>query len=85
MENVEISGNVSPLFADPDRPKNDKASILTDTIQMLKDLTAQVDRLKSEYAALTEESREVIFLDELFITEKPVKTGSHQFFLFSSS
>ncbi|KAI3447983.1 hypothetical protein Pfo_004648 [Paulownia fortunei] len=44
---------------DPDRPKNDKASILTDTIQMLKDLTAQVDRLKSEFAALTEESREL--------------------------
>ncbi|PIN14290.1 hypothetical protein CDL12_13081 [Handroanthus impetiginosus] len=44
---------------DPDRPKNDKASILTDTIQMLKDLTAQVDRLKSEYGALTEESREL--------------------------
>ncbi|KAK6121426.1 hypothetical protein DH2020_044828 [Rehmannia glutinosa] len=44
---------------DPDRPKNDKASILTDTVQMLKDLTAQVDRLKSEYTALTEESREL--------------------------
>nr|BCK60963.1 basic helix-loop-helix transcription factor 1 [Scoparia dulcis] len=44
---------------DPDRPKNDKASILTDTIQMLKDLTGQVNRLKAEYAALTEESREL--------------------------
>lgn len=44
---------------DPDRPKNDKASILSDTIQMLKDLTAQVDKLKSEYATLTEESREL--------------------------
>lgn len=29
---------------------------------MLKDLTAQVSRLKSEYAALTDESREVISL-----------------------
>ncbi|KAL3350879.1 hypothetical protein AABB24_023336 [Solanum stoloniferum] len=44
---------------DPDRPKNDKASILSDTVQMLKDLTAQVSRLKSEYAALTDESREL--------------------------
>ncbi|KAJ4966862.1 hypothetical protein NE237_018711 [Protea cynaroides] len=44
---------------DPDRPKNDKATILTDTIQMLKDLTAQVNKLKSEYAALSEESREL--------------------------
>lgn len=48
------------LYADPDRPKNDKASILSDTIQVLKDLTSQVGRLKSEYAALTDESREVI-------------------------
>ncbi|XP_059647515.1 transcription factor bHLH121-like [Cornus florida] len=44
---------------DPDRPKNDKASILADTIQLLKDLTAQVNRLKTEYAALTEESSEL--------------------------
>ncbi|XP_052193082.1 transcription factor bHLH121-like [Diospyros lotus] len=44
---------------DPDRPKNDKASILTDTIQMVKDLTTQVERLKVEYATLTTESREL--------------------------
>nr|WKV22677.1 bHLH9 [Bupleurum chinense] len=44
---------------DPDRPKNDKASILGDTIQVLRDLTTQVDRLKAEYATLTEESREL--------------------------
>lgn len=44
---------------DPDRPKNDKATILTDTIQLLKDLTADVNRLKTEYAALSEESREL--------------------------
>lgn len=44
---------------DPDRPKNDKASILTDAIQMVKDLTAQIDKLKAEHAALNEESREL--------------------------
>ncbi|XP_020532147.1 transcription factor bHLH121 isoform X2 [Amborella trichopoda] len=33
---------------DPDRPKNDKATILTDAVQMLKDLTAEVNRLKAE-------------------------------------
>ncbi|KAJ8624684.1 hypothetical protein MRB53_033214 [Persea americana] len=44
---------------DPDRPKNDKATILTDTVQMLKDLTAQVNRLKDEYGSLSEESREL--------------------------
>ncbi|KAI3818952.1 hypothetical protein L1987_12774 [Smallanthus sonchifolius] len=43
---------------DPERPKFDKATILIDTIQMLNDLTAQVDRLKSEYTTLTYESRE---------------------------
>ncbi|GMI83544.1 r Upstream Regulator of IRT1, basic Helix-Loop-Helix 121 [Hibiscus trionum] len=44
---------------DPDRPKNDKATILTDTIQLLKDLTSQVTKLKAEYATLNEESREL--------------------------
>lgn len=44
---------------DPDRPKNDKATILTDTVQVLKDLTAEVNRLKSEYDSLSEESREL--------------------------
>lgn len=47
-------------YADPDRPKNDKASILTDTIQVLKDLTAHINKLKAEHTALTEEAREVI-------------------------
>ncbi|KAJ4716726.1 transcription factor bHLH [Melia azedarach] len=44
---------------DPDRPKNDKATILADTLQILKDLTSQVEKLKAEYASLTEESREL--------------------------
>lgn len=44
---------------DPDRPKNDKASILTDTIQVLKDLTAHINKLKAEHTALTEEAREL--------------------------
>eukprot|EP00252_Welwitschia_mirabilis_P002138 TRINITY_DN12059_c0_g1_i4.p1 TRINITY_DN12059_c0_g1~~TRINITY_DN12059_c0_g1_i4.p1 ORF type:complete len:368 (+),score=81.46 TRINITY_DN12059_c0_g1_i4:468-1571(+) len=44
---------------DPDRPKNDKATILGDTIQILKELTAEVKRLKSEQCALTEESRDL--------------------------
>lgn len=48
--------------ADPDRPKNDKATILADTIQLLKDLTSQVNKLKAEHAMLTEESCEVFFL-----------------------
>ncbi|XP_068640357.1 transcription factor bHLH121-like isoform X2 [Aristolochia californica] len=44
---------------DPERPRNDKVTILTDAIQELKDLTAQVNRLKAEYASLSEESREL--------------------------
>ncbi|CAJ1932684.1 unnamed protein product [Sphenostylis stenocarpa] len=45
---------------DPDRPKNDKATILTETVQMLKDLTAEVNRLKTEHKALSEESNELM-------------------------
>ncbi|KAM7261188.1 hypothetical protein ACFE04_026663 [Oxalis oulophora] len=44
---------------DPDRPKNDKATILADTIQLLKELTSQVDKLKAEHSTLTEEAREL--------------------------
>jgi hypothetical protein len=44
---------------DPDRPRNDKATILGDTIQMLKDLTSQVSKLKAKYTSLSEEAREV--------------------------
>ncbi|KHG29974.1 Transcription factor protein [Gossypium arboreum] len=49
---------------DPDRPKNDKATILTDTIQLLKDLTSQVTKLKGEHAMLTEESREQLTVEK---------------------
>ncbi|XP_061371853.1 transcription factor bHLH121-like [Gastrolobium bilobum] len=45
---------------DPDRPRNDKATILNETIQMIKDLSAQVNRLKMEHKALSEESRELM-------------------------
>ncbi|XP_004289841.1 PREDICTED: transcription factor bHLH121 [Fragaria vesca subsp. vesca] len=44
---------------DPDRPKNDKATILADTIQVLKDLSSEVDKLKTDCTSLTEESREL--------------------------
>ncbi|KAL2937206.1 hypothetical protein RDABS01_020655 [Bienertia sinuspersici] len=44
---------------DADRPKNDKATILTDTVQLLKDLTAEVNKLQAQNAALNEESREL--------------------------
>ncbi|KAH7664787.1 Myc-type basic helix-loop-helix (bHLH) domain-containing protein [Dioscorea alata] len=45
---------------DPDRPKNDKATILTDAIQVLKDLTSQVNRMKAEHASLCDESQELV-------------------------
>ncbi|CAN8258725.1 unnamed protein product [Cochlearia groenlandica] len=51
---VEL-GNV----LDPDRPKNDKATILTDTVQLLKELSSEVNKLKSEYTTLSDESREL--------------------------
>lgn len=44
---------------DLNRPKSDKTSIIINTIQILKDLMTQVDRLKAEYVALSQESREL--------------------------
>ncbi|KAJ9561890.1 hypothetical protein OSB04_007050 [Centaurea solstitialis] len=44
---------------DPERPKNDKASIIIDTIQVLKDLATEVNRLKADCVALSEESSEL--------------------------
>ncbi|GMH16378.1 hypothetical protein Nepgr_018219 [Nepenthes gracilis] len=44
---------------DADRPKYDKAAILTDAIQLLTELTAEVSKLKAEFNALTEECREL--------------------------
>ncbi|KAL1569730.1 basic helix-loop-helix transcription factor [Salvia divinorum] len=44
---------------DPDRPKNDKATIVSDTIQVLKDLNSEVKRLKKEHTLLCEESHEL--------------------------
>ncbi|KAL4616052.1 hypothetical protein ACB092_07G171500 [Castanea dentata] len=51
---VEL-GNV----VDPNRPKNDKATILADTIQLVKDLTSQINKLQAEHATLSEESCEL--------------------------
>ncbi|XP_024538299.1 protein diaphanous homolog 1-like [Selaginella moellendorffii] len=44
---------------DPDRPKNDKATILSDSVQELNELRAVVKRLKKEHAALLDESRDL--------------------------
>nr|VDD21756.1 unnamed protein product [Brassica oleracea] len=48
-----------------EQTKSDKASILIDKIQTLKDLMTQVDRLKAEYVTLFQESREVLMTDAL--------------------
>lgn len=48
-----------PKYPDPDCPRNDKATVLGDTIQMLKDLTSQMNKLKAEHTSLSEEAREV--------------------------
>lgn len=45
--------------ADPDRPKNDKATILGDSVQVVKELRSDVKRLKCEQASLLDESRDV--------------------------
>ncbi|WZZ23722.1 hypothetical protein YC2023_007123 [Brassica napus] len=55
----ESSSSSSSSWGHNIRPKSDKASILIDTKQILKDLMTQVDRLKAEYVTLSQESREV--------------------------
>ncbi|CAI5470510.1 unnamed protein product [Closterium sp. Yama58-4] len=44
---------------DPDRPKNDKATILSDGLTMLRELRANVNRLRAEHSALVDESKEL--------------------------
>ncbi|CAM6050097.1 unnamed protein product [Sphagnum compactum] len=45
---------------DPDRPKNDKATILGDSVQVVKELRAEVKRLKCEHTSLLDESRDLV-------------------------
>ncbi|KAG4153712.1 hypothetical protein ERO13_D03G009200v2 [Gossypium hirsutum] len=54
---LELGNTLGNVY--PDRPKNDKATILVGAIQTLEDLTAEVKRLKAERSSLTEESREL--------------------------
>ncbi|XP_073393354.1 uncharacterized protein [Physcomitrium patens] len=44
---------------DPDRPKNDKATILGDSVQVVNELRSEVKRLKCEQTALLDESRDL--------------------------
>lgn len=70
------------MFADPNRPKSDKASILIDTIQTLKDLMTQVDRLKAEHVTLSQESCEVVMTDCFNFSNALIII---RFYLFSES
>ena len=51
----------------PIHQKNCKATILDDTIQLLKDVAAQVNKLKGEHSLQAEESQEVIPSYPLFL------------------
>ncbi|CAM6110339.1 unnamed protein product [Calypogeia fissa] len=44
---------------DPDRPKNDKATILGDGVQVVKELRSEVKRLRAEHTSLLDESRDL--------------------------
>eukprot|EP00850_Spirogloea_muscicola_P007477 SM000038S14290 [mRNA] locus=s38:44697:46916:- [translate_table: standard] len=44
---------------DPDRPKNDKATILGDSVAAVRDLREEVKRLRCEHSALLTESKEL--------------------------
>lgn len=63
--------------SDPDRPKNDKGTIVSDTIQVLKDLNSEMKKLKKDHALLCEESHEVttIFLPKRRFKPFPVSTA----------
>lgn len=56
--NEEFSELANAL--DPDRPKNDKATILRESIQVVKDLREEVKRLKVVHASLLDESGDLI-------------------------
>lgn len=47
------------MEVDPDRPKNDKATILGESVQVVKELRSEVKRLKCEQTSLLDESRDV--------------------------
>ncbi|KAJ0240752.1 Transcription factor bHLH11 [Hirschfeldia incana] len=61
---------------DPTRPKSGKASILIDTIQTLKDLMTQVDRLKAEHVTLSQESREQLVQEKSELREEKTSLKS---------
>jgi len=67
-------------YPDPDRPRNDKATILGDTIQMLKDLTTQVNKLKAEYTSLSEEARKVNISTKKQINHRKFLTPDTHFY-----
>lgn len=46
-------------YADPDRPKNDKATILGDSLTVLHELRGVVGQLRAENKTLREEAKEV--------------------------
>ncbi|MCO5565141.1 hypothetical protein L7F22_018813 [Adiantum nelumboides] len=50
---------LSAALGEPDRPKNDKSTILGDAIQTLKELMADAERLRADHASLVDESRDL--------------------------
>lgn len=63
--------------ADPERPKNDKATILGDSVQVVKELRAEVKRLKTEHESLMDEQRDVSNLLWLSLATLPVVKHLH--------
>lgn len=50
-------------MTDPVRPKNDKGSILADSILMLSEIRSEIARMKGDHLALVDESRDVSSFD----------------------
>lgn len=52
---------ITIVISDPVRPRNDKGSILAESILAVTELRAEIARMKSEHIALSDESRDVSF------------------------
>ncbi|KAI5057407.1 hypothetical protein GOP47_0027422 [Adiantum capillus-veneris] len=50
---------LAAALGEPDRPKNDKSTILGDAIQTLKELMADVERLRADHDLLVDESQDL--------------------------
>jgi len=57
---------VMSVISDPIRPRNDKGSILAESILAVNELRTEIARMKSEHITLSDEARDVSFYSSPF-------------------